>query len=326
MKKLNIRSFFAGILTTILLFAIITTALAASGSVTYSGVNLTMDGMIIFSKEEDLELVSGEKVPSSILYVDQAGGGTTYLPVRDFAALLGISVTWDQETETVDLKRKQTVVEAEPDQFLQDLAEQWLVDGNYPKNDKGETYGPEILYEVVGCWPDLIAAAATNGQDGYLRRSEMDAYLSSTDNQHNSLPVYDLDGNVIGEFVFEDGPSISENNEKISISTPDSVYVTFCSVSDIHNWYLSQDEIDHLVVWINDLIVSPIDLEESKALNSYMYNNSSQPNYLFDIDVNDALESIAYFDYGAGYQYLYTENDDTWYHIDNDPAEPFHKF
>lgn len=206
MKKLNLRSFFAGLLTATLLFAVITTALAASGSITYNGINLTVDGKTILSKGEYLELASGEKVPSSILYVDQAGGGTTYLPMRYLAELLGMSVTWDQATGTADLKNRQTVVE--PDQFIQELAEQWLVDGDYPKNDKGETYGPEILFDIVGHMPDLISTTATNGKDGYLRNSELEALLSSFDEQRsNKLPVYDLEGNVIGEFTFEDGPA-----------------------------------------------------------------------------------------------------------------------
>ena len=64
MKKLNLRSFFAGLLTSTLLFAVITTALAASGSITYNGINFTVDGKTILSKGEYLELASGEKVPS----------------------------------------------------------------------------------------------------------------------------------------------------------------------------------------------------------------------------------------------------------------------
>ena len=206
MKKLNLRSFFAGLLTSTLLFAVITPALAASGSITYNGINFTVDGKTILSKGEYLELASGEKVPSSILYVDQAGGGTTYLPMRYLAELLGMSVTWDQATGTADLKNRQTVVE--PDQLMQELAEKWLVDGDYPKNDKGETYGPEILFDIVGHMPDLISTTATNGKDGYLRNSELEALLSSFDEQRsNKLPVYDLEGNVIGEFTFEDGPA-----------------------------------------------------------------------------------------------------------------------
>lgn len=206
MKKLNLQSFFAGILTTALLCAAVSTALAASGRVTFNAVNLTKEGEAIFNKEEYLELDSGEKIPSSILYVDQAGGGTTYLPMRYLAELLGMSVTWDQVTETADLKSKQTA--AEPEQFIKELAEQWLVDGDYPKNDKGETYGPEILFDIVGHMPDLISTTATNGKDGYLRNSELEALLSSFDEQRsNKLPVYDLEGNVIGEFTFEDGPA-----------------------------------------------------------------------------------------------------------------------
>ena len=206
MKKLNLQSFLAGILTAALLFAVTSTALAASGSVTFNAINLTKEGKIIFNKDEDFELASGEKVPSSILYVDQTGGGTTYLPMRYLAELLGMSVTWDQATGTADLKSKQTVVE--PDQFMKELAEQWLVDGDYPKNSKGETYGPEILFDVVGHMPDLISTTATNGQDGYLRNSELEVLLSSFDEQGaNKLPVYDLEGNVIGEFTFEDGPA-----------------------------------------------------------------------------------------------------------------------
>lgn len=206
MKKLNLQSFLAGILTAALLFVVTSTALAASGSVTFNAINLTKEGKIIFNKEEDFKLASGEKVPSSILYVDQTGGGTTYLPMRYLAELLGMSVTWDQATETADLKNKQTVVE--PDQFIKELAEQWLVDGDYPKNSKDETYGPEILFDVVGHMPDLISTTATNGQDGYLRNSELEALLSSFDEQRsNKLPVYDLEGNAIGEFTFEDGPA-----------------------------------------------------------------------------------------------------------------------
>ena len=64
---------------------------------------------------------------------------------------------------------------------------------------------PESLESIVGYPPDLIAAAAANGQEGYLRRSELAEYLSSDSPQDNSLPVYDLDGNVIGEFIFGNG-------------------------------------------------------------------------------------------------------------------------
>lgn len=86
--------------------------------------------------------------------------------------------------------------------------------GNYPTTSSGETYGPEGLVDILGYAPDLIAVYATNGEPGYMRREERDAYrnLSSEKlNELNSksatytLPVYDLDGSVIGEFAFKDG-------------------------------------------------------------------------------------------------------------------------
>lgn len=37
---------------------------------------------------------------------------------------------------------------------------------------------------------------------------QLETLLSSFDEQGaNKLPVYDLEGNVIGEFTFEDGPT-----------------------------------------------------------------------------------------------------------------------
>ena len=207
MRKNNICAFLCGILASTLVFGVIITASAAFGNISFNKVNLVSDGKQIFEKGSSFELASGQKVPSSILYEDELGGGTTYLPVRNIAELFDVSITWDSETGTISIGEKHISTDAE--KFLQDLAEQWLINGDYPKNIKGETYGPELLFDVVGYMPDLISTTASNGQDGYLRNSELEEFLASPDAQDNSLPVYDLNGNVIGEFVFENGPSAS---------------------------------------------------------------------------------------------------------------------
>ena len=207
MRKNNICAFLCGILASTLVFGVIITASAAFGNISFNKVNLVSDGKQIFEKGSSFELASGQKVPSSILYEDELGGGTTYLPVRNIAELFDVSITWDSETGTISIGEKHISTDAE--KFLQDLAEQWLINGDYPKNIKGETYGPELLFDVVGYMPDLISTTASNGQDGYLRNSELEKFLASPDAQNNSLPVYDLNGNVIGEFVFENGPSVS---------------------------------------------------------------------------------------------------------------------
>ena len=113
------------------------------------------------------------------------------------------------------------------------------------------------------------------------------------------------------------------NTEKISINKPEKVYVTFCSGADRHNWELAGDEINSWVEWMKELKVSPINLEESKILIDYMYNNSNNPQYSFEVGKVDSLERIAYYEVSLEHGYIYLNN--TWYHIDN-PTEPFNKY
>jgi len=123
------------------------------------------------------------------------------------------------------------------------------------------------------------------------------------------------DGNVA--FV------ITDDLEDIFIDTPENVYVTFQSGADTHEWELSEDEINSWVDWMNNLDVSPINLEESKMLIDYMYNNGSIPQYSFDIGREDSLERIAYFEVSLEHGYIHMDN--IWYQIDN-PTEPFNKY
>ena len=200
MNKQNVRPFFAGVLTALLCIGIISSALAASGQVTFNAVNITANGEAVCYKGDYMELESGEKVPSSILYVDETGGGTTYLPVASLAKALEVRCDWIPEVKTVMLGNGEHLM-IDPDVYTKILANQWLVDGKYPVNEKGETYGPETLSDVVGAPPDLIQAVATNGAEGYIRYDDMYGFLREEDGvQPEIIPVYDLDGNQIGEF------------------------------------------------------------------------------------------------------------------------------
>ena len=200
MKKQPIRPFFAGVLTALLCFGIVSSALAASGQVTFNAVNVTVNGEAVCYKGDYMELESGEKVPSSILYVDETGGGTTYLPVASLAKALEVRCDWIPEVKTVMLGNGEHLM-IDPDVYTKILANQWLVDGKYPVNEKGETYGPETLSDVVGTPPDLIQAVATNGAEGYIRYDDMYGFLREENGvQPEIIPVYDLKGNQIGEF------------------------------------------------------------------------------------------------------------------------------
>lgn len=83
-----------------------------------------------------------------------------------------------------------------------------LVNGEYPKNSGGESYGSDLLAGYVGYEPDLTAAAG-----GYIRESELPgasvsspeearAYMAwrSENPGPYAIPLYDAEGTVIGSF------------------------------------------------------------------------------------------------------------------------------
>ena len=81
------------------------------------------------------------------------------------------------------------------------LAEKYLVNGDYPKNEKGESYGLGQLADYVGYEPDLAKMG-----DEYVRMAERQAEfdklrgLSKEDCPHAyTYHLYDQEGEVIRE-------------------------------------------------------------------------------------------------------------------------------
>lgn len=104
-KNHSVISFFGGVLVTALTVGCVTTALAASDLVSFSPVNLDLNGRAVFAAGDTLKTEGGQDVPSSIVYTDEAEGGTTYLPLRTIANLLDVPITWDGNENTVVLGR-----------------------------------------------------------------------------------------------------------------------------------------------------------------------------------------------------------------------------
>lgn len=79
-----------------------------------------------------------------------------------------------------------------------------LVNGEYPKNSKGESYGISGLENYVGYAPDLIAAQGAKGESGYICEADEETLphdLPVDECPHEFLiPLYDSEHNVIGEF------------------------------------------------------------------------------------------------------------------------------
>ena len=115
MKK-RFPSFLAGAaaalaLTALALTALATSALAASGQVQFNFAGVALDGEMKITAGSDITAPNGQQVPGSILYVDEAGGKTNYLPIRTISELLGVEVGYDSASRTV-LLGEQTVPSA----------------------------------------------------------------------------------------------------------------------------------------------------------------------------------------------------------------------
>ena len=100
MKK-RLPAFLAGALSALLVTALGTTALAASGKLSYNFANVSVNGERAITAGADLAVGEGKHIPGSILYIDETGGKTNYLPVRTIAELLGAEVGYDSATKTV---------------------------------------------------------------------------------------------------------------------------------------------------------------------------------------------------------------------------------
>lgn len=110
-------------------------------------------------------------------------------------------------------------------------AEQRLVNGDYPRNSRGETYGSFLDIRYTGYEPDLIAAEMDGEQQGYvtkedrfyesdLKNDEFHAYENWREENNVSgvaLPMYDSEHNLIGEHM------ASENGRKGKTVTMEEV-------------------------------------------------------------------------------------------------------
>lgn len=109
MKK-RISSFLSGFLAACLLLGLGGAALAASGAVDFNTVGLMVQGVQLASAGEDYTLDNGQQVPATIVYTDASGGGTTYLPARRIAELLGVDIGWDAPSGSVTVGGSPTAV------------------------------------------------------------------------------------------------------------------------------------------------------------------------------------------------------------------------
>lgn len=94
-NKKKLSTFLAGMLAGVMLMACGTAALAAGGGVTFGSMGLTINQKTVITAGETLTDAQGCEIPSTIIYTDEQGGDTTYLPIRAISELLDIPVSWE---------------------------------------------------------------------------------------------------------------------------------------------------------------------------------------------------------------------------------------
>jgi len=72
-----------------------------------------------------------------------------------------------------------------------------LVNGDFPKNEKGETFGNFFSQYVVGYAPDYMAYRGDNDVDGYMR------FADYTRPKQKTVNLYDMNGNIVDQFTFK---------------------------------------------------------------------------------------------------------------------------
>ena len=79
------------------------TALAASGTVSFNAAHVSVNHNRILWRNKDLTTDAGAAIPSTILYTDEQGGTTNYVPIRYFAQAIGLPVEWNSVLQTVEV-------------------------------------------------------------------------------------------------------------------------------------------------------------------------------------------------------------------------------
>lgn len=127
------KSFFAGMLTMLLIVTMVGTAYAAYGKVTkeleYRDISVTLDG-----KELNLTDAKGNPVEPFMFE------GTNYLPVRAMAETLGLDVAWNGKTATVVL----TTPQAKQATYITKSGKKW----HHDPSCNGGTYW-EVPYSTA---------------------------------------------------------------------------------------------------------------------------------------------------------------------------------
>lgn len=95
-------TFAAGMAVMLLICSLAGGALAAGGQVEFNRAGISLFGEDHVRAGESYTAPNGQQVPSVITYVDNAGGKTNYLSVRQISELLNVDINWDAQKNRVN--------------------------------------------------------------------------------------------------------------------------------------------------------------------------------------------------------------------------------
>lgn len=240
MKK-RFSGFLAGCVTSAAILVLGTTVLAAGGQVSFNFANVALDGETKITAGADITAPNGQQVPSSILYTDETGGKTNYLPVRTISELLGVEIGYDSATKTVLL--------GEQDAASQGTYWQRTVDGasfTYASQRPADPYTAPPVWRPA--W--LPEGWALSGVSGGTARASC-RYRSEA-------------GTVTASCAYPDGGSFGASlRQEESVQNVRQVTVQGCSAdlyTEENKAYLVWEGEDGILFWLSASGISAEDL------------------------------------------------------------------
>ena len=152
-KSKSLKGFIVGFISAMVMLSSVY-VYAQGLEVVLNKVNIAVNGIIVGPAGQNFKLDNGSSVPYSILYE-----GTTYLPIRKVAEVLGKEVTWDGTTNTAGIKDKAEIA--------QEVATPEPVPAPEPAPQK--TIYWESQYEVGKDIPAGKYAVFASGGSGYYK-------------------------------------------------------------------------------------------------------------------------------------------------------------
>jgi len=95
--------FVLGMITMALLVSVVQSAAATSEQVRFNTAGIALFGEEKVAAGETYTAPNGQKVPSVITYIDETGGTTNYLSVRQISELFDAKISWNAQENRVEI-------------------------------------------------------------------------------------------------------------------------------------------------------------------------------------------------------------------------------